>query len=177
MQRIRKEDAEKVVLLSNMIEGGLRNSQLTVKHLIARMSELGYCQKQEKILFLRARVGQMPGLPISEDELRVQMISLQRQVVNALTEMYAVRATNQTDYILMDFESGLSVDPQKILMLVCDTDRLYLVNMKDRSVSTQCSPSIADICDFCKVFMSGYQIYKAHITSFVPTQTRENPSE
>ncbi|MBO9494730.1 hypothetical protein J7438_11585 [Thalassotalea sp. G20_0] len=177
LQRIRKEDAEKVVLLSNMIEGGLRNSQLTVKHVIARMSELGYCQEQEKILFLRTRVGQMPGLPMSEAELGVQMSRLQHQVVNALTEMYEARATNQTDYILMDFESGLSVDPQKILMLVCDTDRLYLVNMKDRSVSTQCSSSIADICDFCKVFMSGYQVHKAHITSFVPTQTPENPSE
>lgn len=177
LQRIRKEDAEKVVLLSNMIDGNLRDSQLTVKRVIAHMFELGHRKKQEKILFLRTTAGQMPGLPMSEIELSGQMTRLQHQVVDALTEMNTVRTANQTDYILIEFKSGVSATPQKILVLVCDTDRFYLVNMKDRSVSTQCSSSIDEICDYLQVFINGYQIFEAHITSFAPTQSSKSRAE
>ncbi|WP_257267097.1 hypothetical protein [Endozoicomonas sp. ONNA2] len=170
LQRIRKEDARKVALLNNMIQGNLRDSQLTVKQVINRILELGYHKERGVHLVFGLPSAQMPWLPMSEVETGRQMIRLQNELADVLMEMYELRATSKTDYIVMQLEPEVSTLPEAILVLVLDVDRLYLVNMKDRSVSVQCSSNINDICDFCQVFMSGCQTLKANIISYAPTQ-------
>ncbi|WP_257293327.1 hypothetical protein [Endozoicomonas sp. YOMI1] len=177
LQRIRKEDAEKVTLLNNMIEGDLRNSQLTVKNVIDHILGLGYRKKRGVHLLYDMPATQMPGLHGRDLELNRQMINLQNDLADVLIEMYNLRATSKTDYILIELEPEVFTLPEEILVLVLDTDRLYLVNMKNRSVSVQCSSSIDDICDFCQVFMSGCQILKANIISYAPTQTKKSLAE
>lgn len=177
LQRIRKEDAEKVTLLNNMIEGNLRDSQLTVKNVIDHILGLGYRKERGVHLIFDMPATQMPGLPGIDVELNRQMINLQNDLADVLIEMYNQRATSKTDYILVELEPEVSTLREEILVLVLDTDRLYLVNMKNRSVSVQCSSSIDDICDFCQVFMSGCQILKANIISYAPIQTKKSLAE
>ncbi|WP_257295549.1 hypothetical protein [Endozoicomonas sp. YOMI1] len=171
LQRIPKGGARKVVLLNNLIEDNFRDAQLTKKNVLARLNDLGYYPEQEEIITSSLKPSQMFGLPMSKEELRAENVGLQLRVADVLKEMHEVLAT--TAYIQIQLATRVSALPDEILVLVCDADRLYLVNMKRKSVPVQCSSSIDDIADFCQVFMSGCHIREAHIMLFMPSQTRK----
>ncbi|WBA81811.1 hypothetical protein [Endozoicomonas sp. GU-1] len=166
MQRIQKEDASKVVLLDKLIDGKFRNAQLTVKDLMARLNDLDYFPDHDEIISSGLKLSQMFG----REETQAEKIRLQRRVADCVKKIHGSLAT--TGYIQIQLEPwGLSL-PDEILVLACDGDQLYLVNMKRKSVSVQCSSSIDDITDFCQVFMSGCHIREAYIALYLPKQAK-----
>ncbi|MBO9494818.1 hypothetical protein J7438_12100 [Thalassotalea sp. G20_0] len=166
MQRIQKEDASKVVLLDKLIDGKFRNTQLTVKDLMARLNDLDYFPEHDEIIRSRLKLSQGFG----REETQAENIRLQRQVADCVKKIHGSLAT--TGYIQIQLEPWAFALPNEILVLACDEDQLYLVNMKRKSVSVQCSSSIDDITDFCQVFMSGCRIREAYITLFLPKQAK-----
>ncbi|USE35438.1 hypothetical protein [Endozoicomonas sp. SCSIO W0465] len=149
----------------------MRSSELTSEQVASHLSELGYTLlKTEIIGFPILKLGVSSYSQLESD---VRMIQLQRQVADSLEEMYLGMAAGGQGYIQLQLDPIKENSPEEILLLVCDKDKFYLVNMKNKSISTQCSPSLQDITDYCEVFMAGCRIRKAIITSFVPIQMKK----
>lgn len=170
LERIHKDDAKAVKLLDDIIGSDLRRTNLGGGEVDAHLKELGYSKYKTEIL---TPPSLMYGLKLPPQEANLELIRLQYQLGLTVQEMQAALPAGEKGYIRIQLGPATPSFPEEILLLACDSDRYYLVNMKNKAVSTQCSSNLRDICDYCKVFMAGCSINEAQITSFISSRLKK----
>ena len=172
LERIRKQDAKNIDLLNIITGSDLRSSELNSEGIEAHLQENGYstfitdtASLEPQVVILMTAEG--------EERTNMEIVSLQQRVAMSIEVMRAAMPPGEKGYILLKLNPQVAGFPEEILLLVCDQDRFYLVNMKNKAVSTQCSSNLQDITDYCQVFMAGARIRHADITSYVPTQLKK----
>lgn len=172
LERIRKQDAKNIDLLNIITGSDLRSSELNSESIEAHLLENGYST------FITNTASLQPQFVIlmtaeGEERTNMEMVDLQQRVAMAMEGMRAAMPPGEKGYIQLKLNPLVAGFPEEILLLVCDQDRFYLVNMKNKAVSTQCSSNLQDITDYCQVFMAGCRIRQADITSYIPTQLKK----
>ena len=167
LKRIRKEDAKRIALLDDVISGDLRSSDLMADKLVNHLNGLGYRCDREEILTFPVTPAFMFGISMHLEASNVQKVRVQWQVAETLKMLHSSLPVGEKAYIQIQLSPAVPTLPEEILLLACDTDRLYLVNMKNKSISTQSSTSLDDICDYCQVFMGGCGTKEARISTFI----------
>ena len=103
-------------------------------------------------------------------ELAEMEAQLNLQKVVALQMHNLVNPTN--GYILLSIQPNKASAEEENLCIAVDNGRYYIVNMKNKIISTQQTENFFAVCDYLQVFLAGCHGGSVEINCFTPVQTK-----